>query len=250
MSPTRRRRGVRATSLAFVLVILAASGLAACGEETAGEGDPSGSPTSEPAPSDPVTSEAAPDYGEVPAGSTSDHGLVYSPEDIGASSSDDTREILIWTDLGCPSCQALFEQYEDDLASGVAAGDLSLEIRFATITDDQSARPYASLAASLAACTYNTDGPEAFWTVLNALYDQQPARGAPAPEDDELIGVAEGAGASTGVAQCYADAPFAGWVDSSNALFLSEAHAGTPTVIIDGDVLGDPGSELGRALDD
>lgn len=207
--------------------------LSACGQETDDSLD-------EDSPSPVETTEPAPVFGDEPAGSTGAYGLPLTPEDVGASTTDDTTEVIIWTELGCPSCKTLFDEYGEQLRSLVESGDASVEVRFATFLDSSSPNQYSSRAVALAACAYNTDGPEAYWNVLLALYGQQPERGQAGPEDAELVALAESAGVRASIQECVEAAPFTDWVREGNDSFNAEGLSGTPTVFVDGDQLMDP----------
>jgi protein-disulfide isomerase len=174
-------------------------------------------------------------------------GLVAQPTealDAGADpvpTAEDpaVAQIRVYVDYLCPFCGDFERANAEQIKSLLESGAATVEIHPIAILSGRSAGTQYSLrAANAAACVADT-APDSFWAFNSALFADQPAEGTPGLTDDELIALAETAGAAD-VADCIENQDFAGWVESATDRATSgplpnasiEKVTETPTILV------------------
>jgi protein-disulfide isomerase len=155
-------------------------------------------------------------------------------------------EIAVWVDYLCPICRQFEEANSSAIADLLERGAATIEIHpIAILTNRSQGTQYSLRAANAAACVAN-HYPNTFLDFHNSLFTNQPEEGSGGLTDDELIALAQGAGAGSAVESCINDGSFNDWVKSSTERAISGDIAingldkkftgvtGTPTVLING----------------
>jgi protein-disulfide isomerase len=175
--------------------------------------------------------------GETPGGDiTDDYGFVYSAESIDSDAqSDDIEpvEIVVYEDFICPACGQFEQQVGSYLEEQVSIGAISVEYRPIAFLDQASTTDYSSRAANAAACVFDSSGAETFHEFHDLLFANQPAEGSDGLSDEELITLADEAGADD-VVSCITEREFGGWVEEANDSASRNNVVSTPTVYVDG----------------
>jgi protein-disulfide isomerase len=176
-------------------------------------------------------------------------GLVAQPTDALEAGADPVptaedpavAQIQVYVDYLCPFCGDFERANADQIESLLDSGAATMEIHPIAILAGRSAGTQYSLrAANAAACVADT-APDSFWEFNSALFADQPAEGTPGLTDDELVALAETAGASD-VEDCIEDQDFAGWVQSATTRATTGPLANanipkveeTPTILVNG----------------
>lgn len=165
----------------------------------------------------------------APSGAT---GFGYQvPADAGA----DAVEVVVYEDFICPACQ-LFEQGAGAwLAEQRDAGEVVVDYRPVAFLDDASTTEYSTRAANAAACVADDAGLDAWVTMHDALFAEQPPEGGPGLDDARLAELAEESGADEAAAGCVEDGTYADWVAQGTDAASDDGVTGTPTVVVDGE---------------
>jgi predicted DsbA family dithiol-disulfide isomerase len=105
--------------------------------------------------------------------------------------------------------------------------------------DPQSANEYSSRAASALMVVASTEGPEIFQKYHALLFQRQPDENTAGPSNSTLVDWAVEAGADRAtVEQGILDAQYQQWAFNAADQMSKEGVTGTPTVMIDGKVVG------------
>lgn len=175
------------------------------------------------------TGGADPETTAPPANITAEQGLLVGEQDAPGS-------VVIYEDFLCPACGALESSVNEQLTSGVEAGNVSVEYRPVSILGRIS--DYSMRSANAFAVVLDTAGPEVAKEFHDILYAEQPSESGPQPDDEWLIERAVEAGATESeVAAGIEDLAFEGWVENATDDFSKAGHTGTPTVLVDGEVV-------------
>lgn len=162
----------------------------------------------------------------TPPGLTSDGAVRFGPDDASVT-------IQVVEDFQCPACREFEAAFGDTLAQYRDSGDVAVEYRTIAFLDRASTTDYSSRALNASMCVLEDAGPDAWMTLHEALYDQQPPEGGAGLGDDELVRIASDAGAGD-VASCIAERPYDDWAaDTTDAVF-DEGVSGTPSVFVNG----------------
>lgn len=157
---------------------------------------------------------------------------------------DDIIQIEIYQDYMCPVCGAFDEANRATLEQLMSTGAATVEIHPISILDRASlGTKYSTRSASAAACVAEF-APDQFWAFNSAMYDDQPAESTAGLSNDEIVGVAEGAGidVSGGLAECIRETRFGSWAEDATVRAGTQPLPGTdgvvadrtPTVIVNG----------------
>lgn len=168
-----------------------------------------------------------------PAGASQTYAVGYGDE--GAPTT-----VEIYSDFLCPACGAFEAEMNDELTEAADAGDVRLEIFPVAILDSRSPTQYSRRAANAMAVVLETTGVEEAKVFHDLLFANQPTEGgAGEPTDDELVALAVEAGAEeSAVRPGIEDLQFEQWVVDATADFGDKGYTGTPTVVVDGEVVG------------
>lgn len=175
-----------------------------------------------------VTSAAA---SSAPANVT-DGGIVTGPADA-------PHTVSIYLDYQCPACKAFETQNAAWLEGLRDAGKIRIEYKPIAILDRFSSTQYSTRAANAAACVADSS-PKAYTAFNDDMFARQPPENSAGLPDDRLVAIARGAGASADVEQCISDGTFTDWVASTTDAASRAGVQGTPTVLVDGQVVDNP----------
>ena len=171
----------------------------------------------------------------TPKGATDDYGITYTAEDAGGEAGTDPVEVVIYEDYQCPVCQAFEQANGAFLDEAVKNGDITIEYRIISFLDRASPNQYSSRAGSAALCAFDSGGGEAYKTVANLLWANQPAENTAGPEDPELVETLKQGGVSGDAAEtCVLKNRFVPWIEEATEASREAEVNGTPTVRIDG----------------
>ncbi|GAB2554821.1 thioredoxin domain-containing protein [Leucobacter ruminantium] len=139
-------------------------------------------------------------------------------------------DVTVYVDYMCPACGAFEQANGDMLNSYVRAGDITLQVYPLNFLDQTSlGARYSTRAANLFACIVESS-PDAALDVHTSLLsaDVQPSEGTEGLTDDELLAVAEDAGADVDgeLRQCVAEQRFAGFFDDNTRIATEEGLLG------------------------
>ncbi|MFJ6114207.1 DsbA family protein [Agrococcus sediminis] len=157
---------------------------------------------------------------------------------------DDVVQIEIYQDYMCPVCGTFDEANRATLEQLMQTGAATVEIHPITILDRASlGTKFSTRAASAAACVAEF-APDQFWAFNSAMYDNQPAESTAGLTNEEIIGLAQGAGIDTegGLADCINEGRFMSWAEDATVRAGTQPLPGTdgvvadrtPTVIVNG----------------
>lgn len=161
-------------------------------------------------------------------------------EETGAISfGEGDTQVDTFVDFMCPICGDFEDTYGAALQDAAAADEITLNVHPVSILDRLSQNTEYSTRAGSAVYCVAAEAPDSTLDFFNALFENQPAENTPGLSDDELIALAEQAGAG-GAADCITDGTYKRFVGSQ-----TDQHEiqGTPTVEIDGDRIDN--SEIG-----
>lgn len=188
----------------------------------------------------------------APATAREDGGIPVGPEGVAGvvEGAEDAVEVVVYADYLCPVCN-LFEQTNGATLEELrTAGDVVVEYRPVAILDRLAAGSAYSTRAAAAAALVADRAPEAFVAFNDALFAAQPAEGTTGLTDEEIAGIARGAGVPDDVAADIADRSyltgddsFVPWVTALTAQTSVDFPDGfgTPTILVDGENLADLG---------
>jgi len=178
---------------------------------------------------------------DPPANISADRGLVVGDADA-------PRSVVIYEDFLCPACGAVESTTNEALTAAAEQGDVSLEYRPVSILGRIS--DYSERSANAFAVVLDAAGPEVAKEYHDLLYAEQPSESGPFPDDQWLIDKAVEAGAEESeVAPGIEDMAFEGWVEGSTEAFSKAGHTGTPTVLVDGEVVeGETIQDMAQAM--
>ncbi|MEV7528228.1 DsbA family protein [Agrococcus sediminis] len=157
---------------------------------------------------------------------------------------DDVVQIEIYLDYMCPVCGTFDEANRATLEQLMQTGAATVEIHPITILDRASlGTKFSTRAASAAGCVAEF-APDQFWAFNSAMYDNQPAESTAGLTNEEIIGLAQGAGIDTegGLADCINEGRFMSWAEDATVRAGTQPLPGTdgvvadrtPTVIVNG----------------
>ena len=171
----------------------------------------------------------------VPEHASDDYGFTLTPELAGGADPGDTVpvDVQVFEDFLCPSCTAVHAESGAYLAEQVAAGAISVTYQPFTFLLEASTDEYAQRAANAAVCVADDAGVVAYAAMHDLLLQNQPAEGGPGLTDEQLLGLAEQAGAGD-IAECVEERTFAPWVERALEVGRAADVTTTPTVRING----------------
>ncbi len=158
------------------------------------------------------------------------------PNDTG--SYDAEADIVSYLDFGCEYCKAFETTNAAQIEEMVASGYATLEVVPVAITGS-----YALRAASAVSCLVEYQ-PEAFFEMLPAMYDNQPAEGSTLT-NGEILDIWRNAGIepSSDLQSCVNDERYTSWIQGNTERVVSDPAVanpatggfGTPTIIVNGE---------------
>ncbi|MBK0419059.1 thioredoxin domain-containing protein [Leucobacter sp. CSA1] len=157
-------------------------------------------------------------------------------------------DVTVYVDYMCPACGSFEQTYGTMLEDFVDAGDITLQVYPLNFLDSMSmGGEYSTRAANLFGCLVEQQ-PETAFAAHGLLLspDVQPAEGTEGLTADELLDVAEDAGAIVDeeLEGCVREVPFDDFFDENTRVATSEGMLGleggprpvssTPTVVVNG----------------
>jgi len=201
----QRERRVRLTAIIVVAVLVVVGGVVAWA-------------TSQP------DAQAA-----TPAGVNAPGGPIV----LGATGADAAQVpvVDVWEDFQCPYCQQ-FEQANGQLLVDYAQREqLTVRYHLASFLGPESQR-----AANAAGCAADEGQFPAYHA---ALYENQPPEGTGGYTVDQLLEIGQSVGlTSEEFAQCVQEDRYGEWVRAMQHEFDAAGLRGTPSILLDGTLLG------------
>ncbi|SDC92519.1 Protein-disulfide isomerase [Geodermatophilus telluris] len=146
--------------------------------------------------------------------------------------------VTVYEDFLCPACKSFEGTSGDTLAALVADGTAAVEYRPVAILDHYSTDAYSTRALNAAGVVADAAGPEAFLAFHDLLFAHQPTEGGAGLPDDELIALAVRTGATGAeIESGIRDLVYADWTRRVTDDASRNGLTGTPTILVDGDVL-------------
>lgn len=164
-----------------------------------------------------------------PGGITGESGLLVGQADA-------ARSVVVYEDFLCPACGALEASTSEQLSAAAEQGTVSVEYRPVSILGHIS--DYSMRSANAFAVVLDAAGPEVAKEYHDLLFAEQPSESGPQPDDAWLVEKAVEAGAEESeVAPGIEGMAYEGWVEDATDEFSRAGHTGTPTVLVDGEVV-------------
>ncbi|WP_292604005.1 DsbA family protein [Nocardioides sp. REDSEA-S30_B4] len=181
------------------------------------------------------------DVSAAPAGA-SEHGVTVGD-------SDAPHTVVVYEDFLCPFCGELEAATRDDFERLAEEGELLVEYRPFNLLERIS--DYSPRAVNAFAVVLEESGPEVAKRYHDLLFDNQPSESGPFPDNQDLLDLAVEAGAEEdAVSEGILEVTMRDWVDDATAAAIEAGVQGTPTVILDGEVVqGQPQDILDAVLE-
>jgi len=176
----------------------------------------------------------------VPPGATADRsGIVVGSGPV---------TVEIYLDYLCPACRNFEEQSGATIARYLTEERITVVYHPVAILDRYSTNRYSSRSAAGAGCAAEAGRLTEY---TEALYADQPAEGGPGHSDERLVEIAVGAGLpGDDFGQCLRENRYGDWVRYVTEEMARRGVRGTPTVFVNGQMLGNPSNdELVAAID-
>lgn len=168
--------------------------------------------------------------GEAPESS------IIDVESGAISVGDGADSVAIFVDFMCPFCKQ-FEDTEGSVIDGlVEDGSITLDIHPLGLLDRASQGTEFSSRSASAMYSVAVNDPDNVLPFLQAMYANQPAEGTPGLTNEEIIEVARQAGVNV-AAELEADITSGRYVKFVQAQTLPEGAQGTPTLMINGELV-------------
>lgn len=168
-----------------------------------------------------------------PAGPTPLAVSVENGVTVGRSSARVT--IDVYEDPLCPACRGFEQQVGPALADWVESRTAKVNYHVVAFLDKASTTRYSSRAANTLYC-----GAEAgvFPRLHDLLFANQPPEGSAGLSDDQLLALGRQAGATSDTfLQCLRSEKYVGFVAQVTDRASRDGVLGTPTVLVDGNVV-------------
>jgi len=144
-----------------------------------------------------------------------------------------------YIDFMCPICNQFEQTYGSTIESLVDDGSITLNIHPISILNRLSqGTEYSTRAASAMYCVAETD-PDAVIPFMQAMYAQQPEENSSGLTDDQIVGIAESAGAAN-ASDCITSTTYGDFVDTmtkKTPIQPGQQTISTPTLAINGTVV-------------
>lgn len=159
------------------------------------------------------------------------YGVVLGPDDA-------KHKVVIYEDFLCPICGALEQGSEDQLAKLASEGKVQVEYRPFNLLGGNDENSYSVRAAGAFSIVLKDEGSAIAMKFHNLLYHNQPNEQGPYPANDELVKLAVQAGASEAKVKSQIESNAGeAWVTAATQKAFATGLQGTPTILIDGNVI-------------
>lgn len=143
--------------------------------------------------------------------------------------------LSVYADFMCPFCGQFERANGDDIITAMEAGTAKLELHPMAFLDQQSGGTKFSTRAANAFVTIADSDPEAALRFYQLVYANQPEEGSSGLTDQQLVDLAQQAGASAEVTASFVKQTFVPWVQKITQQAFDSGITGTPTVKINGE---------------
>ena len=175
-----------------------------------------------------------------PVGDITDAAPREHPNADGRAMGDPNAPVTVevFEDFQCPACQGFSLSIEPQVVEKYApSGQIYYIYRFFPFLDDQSTSKESDRAAQASLCAADQ---ERFWDYHNLVFANWNGENAGAFRDKRLQAFAEKLGLDmTTFNQCFSDNPHQDIIDADIARGRELGVTGTPTVFVNGQVVGD-----------
>jgi protein-disulfide isomerase len=172
------------------------------------------------------------------AGAATPANTVADGSAVRIGETDAPVTVTVYEDFLCPACKSFEDVLGSTLTDLVAEGATAVEYRPVSILDRMSADAYPTRALNAAGVVVDAGGVEAFAKFHELLFANQPSEGGAGLSDDQLIDLAEQAGVTgKAVESGIRDRIFEDWTRRVTDDASRNGLTGTPTVLVDGEVL-------------
>lgn len=156
----------------------------------------------------------------------------------------DVPTVTIYSDFVCYWCKVFEQTHGDSLIEQAAAGEVNIEYVMVAIL--HTGPTGYSVRSAAAAYLVAEQAPEAFWSFVQTLMDNQPTTDAEIPDDATLAALAEQSGVPSEVAAQFSTGIHTGFVQAVTSVAAQYAAnfpqvlpngLATPFILIDGQPL-------------
>lgn len=167
-------------------------------------------------------------------------------------SADAKVTVDVYEDFLCPFCAEFERATGSMLERYVGSGEVQVRYHPIAFLDGASeGTDYSTRAMNAVGVVLDERGRQAAIELHDLLFAKQPAEGTPGLSDEQLVTLAVRAGADrTAVESPIMDRRFEQWVASATEAAREKGVMSTPTVLVDGEELEDPGVKSLRAAID
>lgn len=148
---------------------------------------------------------------------------------------DGPNELTEYVDFMCPVCHRYHDSYGSEVAALVEEGRVTLNLHPISILDGRSqGTQYSTRSAGALYCVAE-DNADAAYSFMDALFKNAPSEGSGGLDDDELLRLAQDAGASADVESCIAGGEYMDFVTArtqETPVMPGNSGIATPTVLL------------------
>jgi len=174
----------------------------------------------------------------APAGSDASGGIPIGANGVvGEDLNEDALRVDVYTDFMCPACLYFEGINLEDLVTLEADGTIQLYVHPVAILDGKSKGTRYSTRTASAAATVADAAPEYYMPFSIALWNNQPEENTEGLTDEEIAQLAIDAGVPQDVVGTFADGLYVDWVAFATDRASIDGLGGTPTVMVDGEIL-------------
>ena len=168
------------------------------------------------------------DVAAEPAG-TGEYGVTIGDPDA-------PHTVVVYEDFLCPFCGELEGATREEFEQLAESGDLLVEYRPFELLGRFG--DYSRNATNAFAVVLEESGPEVAKDFHDLLFENQPSEEGPFPDEQALLDLAVEAGAEeSAVSEGILGGAQEDWVDEATQAAIDAGVRGTPTVILDGEVV-------------
>ncbi|MEU8298070.1 thioredoxin domain-containing protein [Micromonospora sp. NPDC048909] len=151
----------------------------------------------------------------------------------------------IYEDFLCPVCKQFDQTSGATIDQLISEGKIRVVYHPVAYLNRFSSTGYSTRSSAASGCA--AEGGK-FREYAKALFEQQPPEGSAGLTDDQLIDIGAGVGLDRdGFGNCVREGTFKPWTEHVTEEASRNNITGTPTVIVDGEQVGNPSPEAIRA---
>lgn len=158
-----------------------------------------------------------------------------------------TPVVDVYLDYQCPYCAEFSMAHGEELQQLIESGQAVVQVHPRALLDAATrSGDFSSRSSAAAACVWE-ENPENYWEYDRLMFENQPSeQSASGMTTDQIIGIAQQAGAGEQAAQCISSERYVPWVQQVVEPEASETTGGTPAVKINGELWEPQGDALYR----